>query len=132
MEKKEFIKKEQRAFSEQMDPEDEFQREETSLDTIAQGLVPKDFAKRYKKMLALKAELEKEEKEFKDKLAEMWGSLTDAPNSVVLDGLKFTYVRPSKRKSFDSKKFQEDHPEMYDKYIKESDVKASIRTSVEY
>lgn len=105
---------------------------ETSLDTIAQGLAPKDFAKRYKKMLALKAELEKEEKEFKDKLADMWGSLSDAPNSVILDGLKFTYVRPSKRKSFDSKKFQEDHPEIYDKYVKESEVKASIRTSVEY
>lgn len=105
---------------------------ENSLDTIAQELAPKDFAKRYKKMLALKAELEKEEKEFKDKLAEMWGNLTDAPNSVILDGLKFTYVRPSTRKSFDSKKFQEDHPEMYDKYVKESNVKASIRTSVEY
>lgn len=105
---------------------------ENSLDTIAQQLAPKDFAKRYKKMLALKDELEKEEKEFKDKLAEMWGSLTDAPNSVMVDGIKFTYIRPSIRKTFDSKKFQEDHPEMYGKYIKESNVKASIRTSVEY
>lgn len=132
MEKEEWIEKEQNAFTEQMDPECEFQREENSLDTIAQELAPKDFAKRYKKMLALKAELEKEETEFKNKLTEMWGSLTDAPNSVVIDGLKFTYVRPSTRKTFDSKKFQEDHPEMYDKYVKESNVKASIRTTVEY
>lgn len=105
---------------------------ETSLDNIAQSLAPKDFAKRYKKMLALKAELEKEEKEFKDKLTEMWGSLTDAPNSVTIDGLRFTYIRPNTKKTFDSKKFQEDHPEMYDKYVKESNVKASIRTTVEY
>ena len=105
---------------------------ENSLDVIAKDLAPKDFAKRYKKMLALKAELEKEEKEFKDKLTEIWSKSTDLPNSITIDGLKFTYVKPSTRKTFDSKKFQEDHPEIYDKYIKESEIKASIRTSVEY
>ena len=32
--------------------------------------------------------------------------------------------------TFDSKKFREDHPNLYDEYIKMSDVKSSIRIKV--
>lgn len=106
--------------------------EEMALTEVAKNLIPADFAKKYKAMKKLQSEIEKIENQVKDGLIEMFGSITDAPSSVTIDGLKFTYVRPSTKKTFDSKKFQEDHPEMYDKYIRESAVKASIRTSVEY
>lgn len=107
--------------------------EENSLMAVAQNLAPKDFAKRYKKMLALKDELEKEEKAFKEKLITVFESIPELDtNSVTIDGLKFTYVKGSTRKSVDTKKLQEDCPEVYQKYLKESPVKPQIRTSVEY
>ena len=39
---------------------------------------------------------------------------------------KATVKAASKRKTFDSKKFQADHPDMYQGYIKESETKSSI------
>lgn len=106
---------------------------ENSLDTVAQALVPKDFAKRYKQMLKLQDELKKTEEAFKVKLIEMFESIPDLEtNSVTIDGLKFTYVKGSVRKTIDSKKLQEEMPEIYSKFTKESTVKSSIRTSVEY
>ena len=106
---------------------------ETGLDTIAQSLMPKDFARRYKQMLKTKDELEKIEEDFKKKLIEMFESIPDLEtNSVTIDGLKFTYVKSSTRKTIDSKKLQEDMPEIYEKFQKTSQVKSTIRTSVEY
>lgn len=46
------------------------------------------------------------------------------------DLISITYVAPSKRNIFDSKRFQEERPKTYEKYIKVSEVKASIRLKV--
>lgn len=106
---------------------------EHSLDTVAQALVPDGFAKKYKQMLKLQDELKKTEDEFKKKLLEVFESIPELEtNSVTIDGLKFTYVKGSVRKTVDSKKLQEEMPEVYNKFLKESNVKSSIRTSVEY
>lgn len=105
----------------------------TALDDFARGIIPEQFAKDYKKMKKLQVELQKTENEIKSKLIEMFESISDLEqNSVSMDGLKFTYVAPTKRKSVDSKKLQEEFPEIYKKVIKESDVKSQIRTSIEW
>lgn len=105
----------------------------TSLDEIAKQLMPKEFAKKYKAMKQAQEELDKVEKAFKEKLKEMFESIPELEtNSVTVEGIKFTYVGPSKRKTFDSKKFQEDNPKIYAKYLKESNVSSSIRTSIEW
>ena len=41
-----------------------------------------------------------------------------------------SYIDETERETFDSKKFREDNPDMYDEYVKLSKVKASIRIKV--
>jgi hypothetical protein len=47
--------------------------------------------------------------------------------SLDYRSISITYIAPTKRTTFDRKKFETEHPEMKGKYEKESDVKASIR-----
>lgn len=48
----------------------------------------------------------------------------ETPNLVI------SYIAPSDRETFDSKKLREDNPDLYDEYIKISPVKSSIRIKV--
>lgn len=106
---------------------------ETSLTSVAKDLMPKDFVKKYKQMKKLEAEIKQMEDTFKENLIQMFESIPCIEtNTIALDGLKFTYVSPSTRTTVDSKKLKEEYPEIYKKVIKTSDVKSSIRTSVEY
>lgn len=41
-----------------------------------------------------------------------------------------TYTPPGKTSKFDSTAFKKDHPDLYEQYVKESDRKASIRTTL--
>ena len=75
---------------------------ELALSSVAQDLIPKDFAKKYKAMLKAQDEIKKIEEDIKKKLIDMFESIPELEtNSVVIDGLKFTYVNASKRKSVD-------------------------------
>lgn len=46
------------------------------------------------------------------------------------DDLLISYVASTNRETFDSKKLREDNPDLYDEYIKITEVKASIRVKV--
>ncbi len=46
------------------------------------------------------------------------------------EGLQITYVAPSKTKKLDSKRLKAEHPEIYDSYLSESEVKPSIRITL--
>lgn len=134
MNKDELIEKEKIAFSNQMDPECVAQsQDETSLTSVAKDLMPNDFVKKFKALKKAQAELAEIEADVKEKMKEMFESIPKLDsNSVIVDGLKFTYVHPSVRNTFDSKKFQEENPKEYKKYLKQSNVKSSIRVDVEY
>lgn len=107
--------------------------DETALTSVAKDLIPKDFAKKFKALKKAQSDLATIEADVKEKIKEMFESITDLEtNSVVVDGIKFTYVRSSTRNTFDSKKFQEENPKEYTKYLKQSNVKSSIRVDVEY
>jgi hypothetical protein len=81
------------------------------------------------------AEFEKVIKELKEReeeiklniLAEM-----ESKNLLKLetDDLMITYIAPSERETFDSKKFREENSDLYDEYVKFSPVKSSIRVKV--
>lgn len=43
------------------------------------------------------------------------------------DFISITYIEPTTRDTFDSKGLKADNPELYAKYLKESDVKSSVR-----
>lgn len=106
---------------------------ENALISVARDLVPNDFVEKYKALKKAQDELNEIEENVKKKLLEMFESIPDLEsNTVTIDGLKFTYVGPSKRKSVDTKKLKEEYPEIYKKLIKESDVASSIRTKIEY
>jgi len=76
------------------------------------------------RILELK-EIEGYYKQFKEELYEKMveGGVTEIETAQ----LKISIVRPSTRTSFDSTKFKEDHADMYDQYVKTSQVKGSVR-----
>lgn len=60
-------------------------------------------------------------------LAEM-----EAKNIIKIDtpDMTVSYIAQTDRETFDSKKFRNDDPDTYDKYVRMSPVKASIRIKV--
>ena len=75
--------------------------------------------------------IEEQEKALKEAIkAEMEAKgilkVEDATN-----GMTITYIAPSCRETFDSKKFKVDKPDMYDEYVKLSPVKSSIRIKLD-
>lgn len=106
---------------------------ETGLDSVAKDLIPEGFVQKYKQMKQLQDEIGKTEDMIKQKLLEMFESIPELEtNTVTVDGLSFTYVSPSVRKTVDTKKLQEEYPKIYAKMLKESNVRSSIRTKIEY
>ena len=68
------------------------------------------------------------EKKKSELLDELKGAMEkQGIKSLDYRSISITYVAPSKRATFDKKKFETDHPEMKGLYEKESTVKASIR-----
>ena len=47
------------------------------------------------------------------------------------NGMTITYIAPTTRETFDSKKFKADKPDLYDEYVKLSPVKSSIRIKLD-
>ena len=46
------------------------------------------------------------------------------------ENISISYVKPTTRETFDSKTFKEECPDIYDNYVKISNVKSSIRIKV--
>ena len=44
--------------------------------------------------------------------------------------LTISYIAPTDRESFDSKRFRTEHPDMFDEFVKMSPVKSSVRLKV--
>jgi regulator of replication initiation timing len=49
---------------------------------------------------------------------------------IESDNVTINYIAETTRETFDSKKFGEDFPDLYDEYIKFTKVKASVRVKV--
>ena len=47
------------------------------------------------------------------------------------NGMTISYIAPTSRETFDSKRFKADKPDMYDEYVKITPVKASIRIKID-
>lgn len=92
--------------------EDGFQLSKETSQMIAQ----------FEKMLN---DIKKQEEELKKSILEEM----EAKNIIKIetDELAISYIAPTTRESFDSKKLRADNPDLYDEYIKISPVKASVR-----
>lgn len=79
--------------------------------------------------------IEKEIKKLKEKEDEMKSRILEEMEKrnvikIDTDLITITYIAPTYKETFDSKKFKEEHQNLYDEYIKMSDVKSSIRIKV--
>lgn len=81
------------------------------------------------------AEFERQVKEIKAKQDELKQRILEEMEAngilkIDTDELSITYVAPTSRESFDSKAFRKDNPNLYDEYVKISQVSASVRLKV--
>jgi hypothetical protein len=74
------------------------------------------------------AELEAIENEFKQVFMEKMKE--NGIKSFDLGAVKITYVAPTTRKSFDSKRFEAEHKELYGEYLKEIPVKENLKITI--
>lgn len=99
-------------------------RPATDLQTIDKKTVEK-FSNAIKQIAVLEKEIEPIREQIKLEM-EKRGIL-----ALKLGEVNISYVSPTKRKMFDTKRFKADNAEMYEKYIKESEVKSSLRIKVD-
>lgn len=81
------------------------------------------------------AEFETQIKELKAKEDELKQALLNEMEEknilkVETDDITITYVAPTDRESFNSKKFREDYSDLYDEYVEIKPVSSSIRIKV--
>ena len=74
-------------------------------------------------------------KSFYDDLKdEIKGIMTNNPDGLIKkidnEQLSITYVPPTFKDKFDEKRFKEEHPELYIEYLKEIEVKDSLRITI--
>ena len=81
------------------------------------------------------ANCEKAMKKIKEEYEQMKIDLLDAmeQNGILkidTDEIAIIYIASAESERFDSKKFREDMPDLYDEYVKFAPVKASVRIKV--
>lgn len=76
--------------------------------------------------------LEKQVKEEKENLRSKVLEEVEKNNikKIDMDTLSITYKEASTRETFNSKRFREDNPELYDEYVEFSPVKSSLLVKV--
>lgn len=74
--------------------------------------------------VAKKDELEKQNADMRDAIKQAMEE--NGVEKFDGDLITISYRKPSTRTSFDSKRFKEERPKTYEKYLKTSDVKSSI------
>lgn len=80
--------------------------------------------------------LETQKKKIDDQYNQFKSDLLNAmeQNGIVKfesDGLRINYIAEVERETFDSKRFREDMPDLYDEYVKFSTTKPSVRIKVD-
>jgi predicted phage-related endonuclease len=86
-------------------------------------------------LLTRLADLQLSKKAIEDEEAELKAQLLEAMKAQGIDKhetdvLQITYIAPTKRETFDSKKLKAEMPEIAAKYTKESNVKDSVRITL--
>lgn len=96
--------------------------------TKTYGSLPVKVAEIEEYLARLDAEVKQktdELKQIKDGLCQLM--LDNGVKKYSTTRLQMTTVTPKPKKTFDAKAFQQDHPDLYEEYVKESEVKPSIR-----
>lgn len=91
------------------------------------SIIDDERANRIMNLKMIKEQADKQLKSETDQILDEMESkgILKASNEIV--GIEVTYIAPSDRESFDSKRLREDNPDLYDEYVKISTVKSSVR-----
>ena len=78
------------------------------------------------------AEFERKMKEIKEAEDALKQSILDEMSKknilkIETEEMTISYICPSERETFDSKRFRAEHADLFDEYVKLSPVKASVR-----
>lgn len=76
-------------------------------------------------------ELQKKLDEKKASMLEELEQNEDLYEDFEANKIKITYIRPTSRESFDSSRFKKENLDLYNKYIKISQVKSSVRLKID-
>lgn len=91
-------------------------------------VIAEEFKENYKKFLNLKEQIDEAQKIIKQQMINYFESLPEEDRKQLnFDTFKISYVKPSIRKTFDSKKLQDEDIDTYNKYLKETEVSSTIK-----
>lgn len=92
----------------------------------AMGCTADEFYEKYQTMKKAEADFKEAYEPLKAKVIELHET-QNLPKNIIVGGAKLTYVSPSTRSTIDSKKLKEEEPEIAKKFIKTSQVGATVR-----
>lgn len=92
-------------------------------------IVNSDFIEKYRNFKKLQLEMDLMEKDFKIKLKEAMEKL--GKTNLLEKGFSATIRKGYIKKSFDSKRFEKECPDIFNEYVKETIVSSSISIEVE-
>lgn len=87
-------------------------------------VVQQEAVQKLKDFQKMKLQMDLMEKELKQGLKEAMEAI--GKKDFVIDGLAIKYKEPYVRKSIDSTRLKKDMPDIYDDYIKETNVSGSV------
>lgn len=96
-------------------------------DYILDNSTPEFIRTRLDSLMYLKNKIMKLQLDYEQLKTEIeQGMIEDKLDSVKTDNVTFTITKDSVRKSFDTKRFQEEHKDLYNKFLTEKTVKGSL------
>ena len=91
-------------------------------------VIAEEFKENYKKFLNIKEQIDEAQKIIKKQMIDYFESLPEEERKQInFDTFKISYVKPSIRKTINNKKLQDEDIETYNKYLKETEVSATIK-----
>ena len=102
-------------------------------ETITDAMMPFESAgavaiKQITSLMHLKKQLDEQEKELKEQLLKAMEA--HGIKSFENDQIKMVYVAPTTKRTIDSARLKEDHPDIVKEYTKTSKVSASVRVTL--
>lgn len=92
-------------------------------------VISEDFRKKLINFEKLKKEIEYQSDVLKSELVDLMPKI--GKERIILDGISISYRKGGTRKSFDSKTFQKENPDIYEEYLKVSEFNPSIVIKIE-
>ena len=94
--------------------------------TSGELTIPVDVQETYRQLKLQKKEIEDAIKNIESAIIDLVET-KQIPDKDDLGTFRYAYVPAGERETFDTKKFREENPEIYDEYVRFSPTKSSVR-----